>query len=217
VKKLNEIKARKFVERCVLSRGVEINDLLKVRKEAILYVQPCASERGRLMADIELSQDLDADFFEKQVLCKILEIHSPGFAELKCSPSLGVAKFVWKGREISVFKNGKIKIQRCLDRADILKVANRVVRLVWGAILCEVCGRPAVECASGKCGACAKKEEVCDISGIPGGEILKHAFELAGAGDKKRAGYFTLHFVVETPKKEDATVGLAILEKFLGD
>ncbi len=46
----------KFKDECSLTRGVEISDLLKVKKEAVLYVQPCVSEKGRLMADIDLKK-----------------------------------------------------------------------------------------------------------------------------------------------------------------
>lgn len=189
--------------------------MLRMRKETILYVQPCASERGKLMADIELSPDLDAEFFDGRVLCALLEIHHPGFAELKCSPSLGVAKFMWKGREISVFRNGKLKVQRCLDRADIMKTAGRVARLVWGAALCKLCGRPALECAAGRCGVCLESKRTTKAEDIPAGEVLKHALELRDSGDRRRAGYFALHFVVETPGKGDAAAGLSLLDEIL--
>ena len=114
-----------------------------------------------------------------------------------------------------MFRNGKIKIQRCLDREDILRTAAKVSRLVWGAAICEVCKRPAIECASGRCGKCVVGKKTLDVEEIPAGELLEHAFGLASSGNKKRASYFAFHFTIETPKKEDARVGLAALDEFL--
>ena len=148
-----QITIPKFRDECSLAKGVEVRDLLKVRKEAVLYVQPCVSERGKLMADVELKREEDRiQLIDPAVLCSILEIHRRRFAELKCSPNLGVAKLKLKGREISIFKNGKLKIQRALDREEILRVANSISRLVWGAVICDICGQPTISCASGKCG-----------------------------------------------------------------
>jgi hypothetical protein len=164
------------------------------------------------MADVELSEDLERDFFEGNVLCRVLELAALGFSSFKCSPKLGVAKFMWKGREISVFRNGKLKIQRCLDRNDVLRVANRVARLVWAAAKCGVCGRPAIECAAGRCGRCVRKQQSTDLAALPAGELLEHSMVLE---DKRRAAYYVLRFIVETPTRESATVGLSLLARFL--
>jgi hypothetical protein len=217
---VDEIAVPCFLEGCVVSKGLEIRELLEVRKETVLYIQPCASERGKLMADIEFSEDIDADFFDPEVLCSLLEIHRRRFAELKCSPTLGVAKVKWRGREISVFRNGKLKIQRAPTREEILKVANATARIVWGAALCGVCGQPALKCASGDCGRCRSGEAKESLRDIPGSELLRQAFTFLERAQKKpeeaekclrRSEYFTLHFVEETPDKKYAAAGLAFL------
>jgi hypothetical protein len=221
VNKNSEITAPTLVDECILSRGIEIHELLRVRKEALLYIQPCASEKGKLMADIELSNDIDADFFDPNVLCSLLEIHRRRFAELKCSPSLGVAKVKWKGWEMSVFKNGKLKIQRGQTREELLKVANATSRLVWGAAICGVCGKPALVCASGNC-KCKKGETTVNVKDLPSGELLQQALDLLKTAESEpatseknsqKAKYFALHFVAETPDKKNAAVGLALLAK----
>jgi hypothetical protein len=211
-----------FVDGCIVAKGVEIRDLLGIRKETILYIQPCASERGKLMADIELSKDIDAEFFDSEVLCSLLEVHRKRFAELKCSPSLGVAKVKWRGREISVFRNGKLKIQRAPTREEILRVANSTARLVWGAVYCGVCGEPALLCASGECGKCKRGETPAEVKDLPAGELLQQALNsLKAAGENpaeakklsQKAEYLALHFVEETPDKRSAAVGLALLAR----
>ncbi|HID60987.1 MAG TPA: hypothetical protein EYP46_03910 [Hadesarchaea archaeon] len=213
----------KFREDCLVSKGIEVRDLLKVRKETILYVQPCASERGKLMADIELQQAKER-FIDPTALCWLLETHRRRFAELKCSPNLGVAKLKWRGREISIFKNGKLKIQRALNREEILRLANSVSRLVWGAALCEVCGQPVLRCASGDCERCASAEKIIMRFGeIPNAELLRKGYlnlekaqKLSGDEFEKSlrtAEFLALHFTMESPNKEDAVLGLILLGK----
>lgn len=216
-----QILVPKFRDECLISKGVEVRDLLKVRKETVLYVQPCAAERGKLMADIELQQTAE-HFLDPPTLCSLLEIHRRRFAELKCSPNLGVAKLKWKGREISIFKNGKLKIQRALDREEILRIANSVSRLVWGAAVCEVCGQPVLKCASGDCGKCASDEKMTvEIDQLPSAELLRQGHANLEKAQKlpqeqsekslRDARYLALHFTMEAPSKDDAILGLILL------
>ncbi len=211
----------KFRDDCLLSLGIEIGDLIKVRKETVMFVHPCSSERGKLMADIELTSESD-NFIDPEILCSLLEIHRRRFAELRCSPKLGVAKFVWKGREISIFKNGKLKIQRALDRDEILHIAGSVSRLVWGAAICDVCGQPTLYCASGKCGKCFSRDKVSlNLNSVQNAELLQEAYSdlekakaLSAEGSEgflKRAQYLALHFTTEAQKKEDAVLGVILL------
>lgn len=223
VAKGDQILIPKFRGECLLSKGVEVRDLLRVRKETVMYVQPCASERGKLMADIELTKEHAGQFIDPETLCSLLEVHRRRFAELKCSPSLGVAKLKWKGREISIFKNGKLKIQRALDRDEILRVANSVSRLIWGAAVCEVCKQPTLNCASGKCGKCALGEQVAvQVDALPNAELLHQVRANLEKAQKspdesenslRAAKYLALFFITEAPSKEDAAVGLILLAK----
>jgi hypothetical protein len=227
--KLTSIVIPKFKDECSLAKGVEVRDLLKVRKEAVLYVQPCVSERGKLMADVELKrEEAGAQLIDPPTLCSLLEIHRRRFAELKCSPSLGVAKLKFKGREISIFKNGKLKIQRALDREEILRVANAISRLVWGAVICDVCGEPTLNCASGKCGKCIAEEgaSTVQLKGLPNAELLMEGYsslrkaieasKLEGAREEferilQVAKYLALFSTMEAPDRETATLGVVLL------
>jgi len=216
-----QIMIPRFREDCLLSRGIEVKDLIGIRKETVLYVQPCASERGKLMADIELTKDVDSHFIDPKTLCSLLEIHRRRFAEMRCSEKLGVAKLRWGGRDISVFKNGKIKIQLAIDREEILKIASSVSRLVWGAAICRICGRPAIDCASGKCGKCVLHEFPARTSGLPNWELLQEGYAVLENIESltpedpdvklRRVKFLALHFTIEAPRKEDAVLGLVLL------
>ena len=228
VEKPTHMAVPKFVDECSLTKGVEVGDILKFRKEAVLYVQPCVSERGKLMADIELKrEEVDTQTLDPTTLCSLLEIHRRRFSYLKCSPSLGVAKLVWKGREISIFKNSKLKIQRALDKEEILRVANSVARLVWGAVICNVCGEPTINCASGKCGKCILEEKATNV---PLEELPNAALLIEGRSNLEKsvkaseqgvpeeferalqtAKYLALFFTIEAPRKDEAVLGLVLL------
>jgi len=220
-----EISVPRFKDECLLSRGTEVRDLLRVREETVLYVQPCTSERGKLMADIELRSG-ETECIDSGTLCTLLEIHRRRFSELKCSRDLGVAKLRWKGREVSIFKNGKIKIQRALNREEIIRVANSVARLIWGAELCELCGQPALNCASGACGECYHGGRVSiELNKLPNAELLQQSrinlqrARNAGPEEAERllnmARYQALFFAIEAPRKEDAVLGLVLLAEAL--
>ncbi len=211
----------KFRVDCLLSQGIEVKDLLRIRKETVLYVHPCTSERGKLMADIELTQEPDAQYLDPKILCSLLEIHRRRFSELKCSEKLGLAKFRLSGRDISIFKSGKIKIKLALDRAEILRIANSMSRLLWGAAICRVCGQPGINCASGKCGKCTSEEKVeLQFDKLPNHELLQQSYaslekarhSLENSGDHlSKSRYLALHYTVEAPNKEIAALGLVLL------
>ncbi len=222
-----------FASDCILSKGIELSELLEMKKQAILYFQPCASEKGKLMADVELRKEEvgSGPFLDPTVLCSLLEIHRRRFSAVKCSPNLGVAKLTWKGRDISIFKNGKIKIQRALNRSEITKIACSVSRLIWGAVNCDVCGMPALRCASGECRKCMTEEKsAVALDDLPNAALLTEGYSnLSKALEKispeerlpappeelekllRDAQYLGLFFTMEAPHKENAVLGLALL------
>lgn len=219
----------KFKDGCIVNEGVEVHDLARVKKETLIYVQPCAAERGKLMADIVLSGRKGPRQIDPLVLCFLLEVHRRRFAEFKCSSSLGVAKFKLRGRDFSVFKTGKIKIQRALTREEILRMTNSVSRLVWGAVACDLCGKPALECAALRCGECSTGEsEVLELERLLGAKPLIEAssslerarvlLKAQGPSEQVKellhqAKYLALYFMAEAPDKRDASLGLVLLGK----
>jgi hypothetical protein len=105
-------------------------------------------------------------------------------------------------------------------------VANSVARLIWGAELCEVCGQPALNCASGACGKCTQEERVSiELDELPNAELLQQSqinlqrARKAAPEESERllnmARYQALFFAIEAPRKEDAVPGLVLLAEAL--
>ena len=67
---------------------------------------------------------------------------------------LGIARIKWKGKGLSLFTSGSIKISTALSENDIKQMLHDITRLAWGTMICSVCGRPAIHCASGTCSKC---------------------------------------------------------------
>ena len=154
------MKDSKFRKECCLAKGVEFKDILKSREDTIVYVNPCVSERGKVMADIDLRRDSNKEeLFDPGTLCSLLKAAEKNFTKLRCSPDLGVAKIEWNGYDISIVRSGKLKIMRAPSEEDIIKIASKLSSLIWGATICDFCGRPAAECASGACGKCLSNEK----------------------------------------------------------
>lgn len=135
-------------EGCLLARGVD-PELSREGREDILYLKPCAS-KGELMAEIDLGGK-GARPLDPHLLCHLLEKARPWFSEVKCSPTLRAARFRWGIAEVSIFGDGGVKIRRALDHEEVSHLSSLLARLLWGAMRCEVCGLPALRCASGGC------------------------------------------------------------------
>jgi len=142
-----------FKNECSLAKGLKKGEAISFGEAEIAYVQPCASERGKVTADIVMSKE-EKEFFNFEIACLILDLYKIMFAEERCSQALGIAMIKWRGKEILVFKNGRINIKRALNKEEIEKILNSLTRLLSGSILCENCGKPLIECAFGKCKKC---------------------------------------------------------------
>lgn len=150
---MDNVVKRLFLEGCALREEIEGGKFIEFGEEEITYIQPCASEKGRITADVMMGKE-GTTFFEPSTLCSILEAYRPMLAEERCSRPLGVAVIKWKGRDITVFKSGRVNVKRALTKQDALKVLRSLNRLLWGSVICAKCGRPVIECASGRCGKC---------------------------------------------------------------
>ena len=141
---------------CVLIRGVS-ERLEEIREDEIAFIEPCAAEIGKLTAKITLSDERIEKqelFFDKRMLCALLDVYKGRFAEFECSEMLGIARIKWRGKGLSLFTSGSIKISTALSEKDIMQMLHDITRLVWGTMICSVCGKPAIHCASGTCSKC---------------------------------------------------------------
>ncbi|MFX1598548.1 MAG: hypothetical protein ACFFC5_05745 [Promethearchaeota archaeon] len=166
---------------CVLVKGIS-KRLEEIREDEIAFIEPCAAEVGKLTAKISLSNERagkQEPFFDKGVLCDLLEIYKGRFAEFECSEMLGIARIKWRGKDLSIFTSGSIKISAALSENDIMQMLSDITRLVWGTIICSVCGKPAIDCASGACRKCLLPRrdgsEEIQVNSMFSGIFLKNA------------------------------------------
>ncbi|HID90626.1 TPA: hypothetical protein EYP44_01545 [Candidatus Bathyarchaeota archaeon] len=240
----------RFEDACVLSEGVGFDRLI-AGEERLVYVQPCVAERGRLMATINLGEAAGPprQAFDPAILCSLLGAYRSRLAEVRCSPGLGIGKMRWKGREISLFRRGKIVIRRALNERDVYRTIRFLLRLIWGSVTCGLCGRTAVNCVVNECGRCARappareKAQTVRLEALlsaplwtKGYEDLERAAaEISSLQDLvaklpvegphppierlesdfrryvQRAVHSALLFVIETPERDKAVLGLALM------
>jgi uncharacterized protein len=87
------------------------------KKELVVY-KPCKDEKNRIMIETELPYTIN---IEKT--CK--ELKSLG--EIKCSVEMGIAMLETEGRNVTVFKNGKVVARRVKDTDDAEKLLIEVL------------------------------------------------------------------------------------------
>jgi uncharacterized protein len=103
---------------------LDIGGYGKTKKDLVVY-KPCKDEAHKIMFETELPYEIDI-----QKTCAELE----EIGSIKCSPSMGIAMMELNGRNVTVFKNGKIVARRVIDADDaqelLIKVLPKVRRLI---------------------------------------------------------------------------------------
>lgn len=145
-------------EGCILSECLNLKDLESTPEKDVVEVSPCASERGKVVAEIDLSRGADRTFLEIEILCLLLESYKNRFSEMKCSPKLGVGRLMWKARRIYAYEKGKFKVRFAHSREDAIRTMDSIGRLILGSVNCEKCGCPAVGCVLDRCDVCVSDE-----------------------------------------------------------
>lgn len=150
----------RFSETCIVRRGAELEDHLKVGSETVAYIEHCAAEAGKVTASATFSTATRGrlPFLDASVLCLIIDAYKNRLAEAKCSLSLGLGRIKWKGRNLLISRDGKVRVRLALSKEDVLRILKSASRLVWAGIICSDCGEPAIQCASGSCSRCLQSE-----------------------------------------------------------
>ncbi|GEM_PF-962936 len=176
---VSELNLPRFSDSCILSEGLKIGELDDMSEDEVIEVSPCTSERGNIMAEIDFSGGKDKLFLDSEVFCFLLESYKRHFAKSKCEHGIGFGRVLWKGRKIHVYENGKFKIHQAHDREDAIRSLNSMIRLIFSGLMCRNCGRPAVDCALGKCSSCISETsyEVARFQDYFNGPILKDGFD----------------------------------------
>ncbi|KXB04531.1 hypothetical protein AKJ35_00695 [candidate division MSBL1 archaeon SCGC-AAA833F18] len=173
-------------EDCVLRKSIQFKNLVKTERGEVVSVRPCASEKGKIMAEIELPTRKDELFLDSQLLCRLLRAYKRRFTKMKCSSKLGVGRVMWKARRTYIYKHGKFDVRFALSQDDALKTMDSIGRLILGSIFCKKCGQPAIECALGQCEECVSNnlqsvtlDELSTPLFIKGFEALTEALEIS--------------------------------------
>jgi len=232
-----------FDDRCALARGLTIARIPGVTEQAILYIQPCASVQGRVNCELRLGVEgrgASDEFFEFNILSKILRTYGDRFAESRVSTALGAARIEWRGKKILIFRDGRIVIREALDGDDVQATLEFLSKLLAPSIRCGYCGQHLADCAAGLCRSCLKHafvgawrpagllwRQVCTrfeallveasklapaaLRGIErGGQPAASPFEEL-VGLSERISRLLLDFLVSSVERRDLVAGLALL------
>lgn len=103
---------------------LDIGSAQKEKKDIVVY-KPCKDEKNKIMFETELPYEVDI-----KNTCKELE----SLGKLKCSESMGIAMCEVEGRNVTVFKNGKIVARKVKDQDDaeqlLIKVLPKIRRIL---------------------------------------------------------------------------------------
>jgi len=92
------------------------------------YIQPCISEKGKIMAEAQLECGQKGRFFDKEKMCKVLQ--NSLFKDVKCSKNLGVAKVEYKNKTIILNHKGKIDVRKAWDKEDALATIKLMAKVL---------------------------------------------------------------------------------------
>ncbi|MDI6888652.1 MAG: hypothetical protein QMC78_03000 [Methanocellales archaeon] len=80
--------------------------------------RPCSEDPNEFIAEGSFGRS-----FSMRRLCSLLKKH---VTDLKCSESLGVAKFEMDGRTVMLYRNGRIDIRRVKDLRDAKAIMTKI-------------------------------------------------------------------------------------------
>jgi len=99
---------------------LDIDGYSKEKKGIVVY-KPCKDEKNKIMFETELPYEIDI-----KKTCSQLE----SLGSLKCSEEMGIAMVETEGRNITVFKNGKVVARRVVDKEDAENLLIEVLPLI---------------------------------------------------------------------------------------
>lgn len=99
---------------------LDIGEHKDIETELLIY-KPCKDEKNKIMFETELPYTIN---IEKT--CKKLE----NLGEVKCSVEMGIALLETQGRNITIFKTGKIVARRVNDKEDAENLLKQVLPVI---------------------------------------------------------------------------------------
>ncbi|HML04787.1 MAG TPA: TIGR00268 family protein, partial [Methanobacterium sp.] len=99
---------------------LDIEGYGKEKKDLVVY-KPCKDEENKIMFETELPYEIDI----KKTCVELEKLGSP-----KCSEEMGIAMLETEGRNVTVFKNGKVVARRVVDKEDAEILLTEVLPLI---------------------------------------------------------------------------------------
>lgn len=97
--------------------ALDISGYGEPEKELVIYT-PCKDEKNKIMFETELPYGIDI----KNTCAELEELGSP-----KCSEEMGIAMLEIKGRNVTIFRAGKIVARRVIDKEDAEQLLTEIL------------------------------------------------------------------------------------------
>lgn len=135
---------------CILSECVNVENISEV-SEASVEITPCTSNQDSVMAEINLAEGREKDFFDSEIFCFLLNCYDENFSKINCSSELGLGKVDWRDQKIFGYDTGEFKVRHANSREESINMLDSFTDLILGSLICEKCGNPALDCIKGDC------------------------------------------------------------------
>ncbi|MCK5660699.1 MAG: hypothetical protein KAH86_05005 [Methanosarcinales archaeon] len=89
----------------------------------IRLARPCVDDPSRYIAESRFPQG-----FDMNVLCA--HLRKSGMSNLKCSKSLGVARFELDDKQVMLYRNGRVDVRRTIDVDDARQFLKKLETIV---------------------------------------------------------------------------------------
>ncbi|AEG17449.1 ATP-dependent sacrificial sulfur transferase LarE [Methanobacterium paludis] len=97
--------------------AMDISGYEDSKKDLVIY-RPCKDEKNKIMFETELPYEINI----KETCCELKKL-----GNVKCSEKMGIAMLETLGRNVTIFKKGKIVARRVVDKEDAEKLLVEVL------------------------------------------------------------------------------------------
>jgi len=89
----------------------------------IRLARPCVDDPTRYIAESRFPQS-----FDMALLCA--HLRKCAMSDLKCSESLGVARFELGDKQVMLYRNGRVDVRRTIDVDDARRLLKKIESIV---------------------------------------------------------------------------------------
>ncbi|MHA1959494.1 MAG: (Fe-S)-binding protein [Candidatus Thorarchaeota archaeon] len=113
----------------------------------VLFTRPCKDTDEKVMAELRIFNGVETGepvlfgVFDPRILCELMDCMRPHFDLVKCSRDLGYGRADLGEMSITVLQDGRINMRRVDDREAVMRLFERMERVLIGATVCNSCGR----------------------------------------------------------------------------